>query len=885
VRDFGEPYLGPTTVTPNETVQTLETQNLFVQSDITVEAIPSDYVGSDVPRRDDEDLTASGATVSVPAGFYEDDASATIASGDVVFPTTTITANPGISVNAEGLVTGTVNLRNAIPGIVNPGYVDHVNNVNVNVQGTSTLQLGTTAGTTITPNRTTQIAVPSGRFTTGDVLVGPTPPPDLQAKANIEPTESSQTVEPDAGYDGLSSVQINGIDPDYVGSGITRRSSTDMTTSGATVSAPAGYYETGASKAVASGTVGTPTATKSSVRNHSVSVTPSVTSDTGYITGGTKTGTAVTVTASELVSGTKTIESNGTGIDVTNYASVDVDVPAPEQSYTARILRMDSDFVSGGVLYNGVLYRETGRSFTFHAGDTMTVQAYTRGIGHIYYNDTYVAEIDVDGAVPTFDITLPADDIGLRLLGNIAFDAANIYIYENESVTVIPLTADSNFTYRAPTGQAYNPVTVNVPAPSLQAKTNIAPSTSSQTITADAGYDGLSSVQINAMPTGTAGTPTAAKGTVSNHSIAVTPSVTNTTGYITGGTKTGTAVTVSASELVSGTKSITANDTGIDVTNYASVDVAVPAPTPTLQAKTHIEPTESSQTVTPDSGYDGLSSVQIDGIDPDYVGPNVTRRTSSDMTTSGATVTAPAGYYENGASKSVASGTAGTPTATKGAVSNHSVSVTPSVANTTGYITGGTKTGTALTITAAELVSGTKSISENGTGIDVTNYASVDVNVASSGGESSWTKLAEQDITVSTSSTSETQVGGFPNLAASAVWTSAKMIYVRVRDKAGKRNGYFYGSDTFYSNPNPAKGSTTALTSKVCIAYKVPDTGLTAIYVSPVGVYGSDISVSNNLAALNIKSKYGRASSLTIDGTYHVEVYTLEWPDNVSPFA
>jgi hypothetical protein len=155
----------------------------------------------------------------------------------------------------------------------------------------------------------------------------------------------------------------------------------------------------------------------------------------------------------------------------------------------------------------------------------------------------------------------------------------------------------------------------------------------------------------------------------------------------------------------------------------------------------------------------------------------------------------------------------------------------------------------------------------------------------SSGGESSWTKLAEQDITVSTSSTSETQVGGFPNLAASAVWTSAKMIYVRVRDKAGKRNGYFYGSDTFYSNPNPANGSTTALTAKVCIAYKVPDTGLTAIYVSPVGVYGSDISVSNNLAALNIKSKYGRASSLTIDGTYHVEVYTLEWPDNVSPFA
>lgn len=119
-------------------------------------------------------------------------------------------------------------------------------------------------------------------------------------------------------------------------------------------------------------------------------------------------------------------------------------------------------------------------------------------------------------------------------------------------------------------------VTGTDPGASLQSSKTVTPSTSQQTILPDSGYDGLEQVVVNAMPTGSAGTPTATKGTVSNHSISVTPSVTNTTGYITGGTKTGTAVTVTASELASGNKAIADNGTGIDVVGYSTVSVAVP---------------------------------------------------------------------------------------------------------------------------------------------------------------------------------------------------------------------------------------------------------------------------------------------------------------------
>ena len=149
----------------------------------------------------------------------------------------------------------------------------------------------------------------------------------------------------------------------------------------------------------------------------------------------------------------------------------------------------------------------------------------------------------------------------------------------------------------------------------------------------------------------------------------------------------GTVRTITAVDISSDTVTAAHLETGYtahDADGNAITGQLSPSSAPTLQTKTNISPTESSQTITADAGYDGLDSVQINAIPSSYVGSGVTQRSSSDLSASGATVTAPAGYYASAATKSVASGTAGTPTATKGTVSNHSVPVTPSVTNTTG---------------------------------------------------------------------------------------------------------------------------------------------------------------------------------------------------------
>ena len=126
----------------------------------------------------------------------------------------------------------------------------------------------------------------------------------------------------------------------------------------------------------------------------------------------------------------------------------------------------------------------------------------------------------------------------------------------------------------------------------LQVKTNINPTTSSQTITADNGYDGLSSVQINAMPSGSATTP--ATTISSSPSISVSSS-----GLITASnSKTQSVIpTVSAGYVSSGT----AGTITVNGSNTKQL---------TTQAAQTIYPSTSDQTIASGKYLTGTQTIK-----------------------------------------------------------------------------------------------------------------------------------------------------------------------------------------------------------------------------------------------------------------------------------
>lgn len=182
----------------------------------------------------------------------------------------------------------------------------------------------------------------------------------------------------------------------------------------------------------------------------------------------------------------------------------------------------------------------------------------------------------------------------------------------------------------------------------------------------------------------------------------------------------------------------------------------------------------------------------------------------------------------------------------------------------------------------------TKNITANGTysaeDDDADGYSEVTVNVPSSVA-SSWTKVAETSYQVSTSSTSASTVATWAT-GHSEIWTSSKWVYVRIRDTAGKQNGYYYGGDQFFFNIVPINGTTSTYIGtamSLCIRYSASGFNTTgASTATSYGVYADRLYSNGDL---RIRVRYSSANTTTINGTYKVEVYLLDPPTGAPIFT
>ena len=152
----------------------------------------------------------------------------------------------------------------------------------------------------------------------------------------------------------------------------------------------------------------------------------------------------------------------------------------------------------------------------------------------------------------------------------------------------------------------------------LQSKT-VTPSENTQTVNPDSSYDALSSVTVEAISNTYIGSSVTKKSAAtytpgtSDQSIA--------SGQYLNGTQTIKGDSnLTAANIKSGVKIF--NVTG----SYAGSSSG--GNTPNLQTKT-VTPSESTQTVSPDSGYDGLSKVTVNAISSTYIGSDVTKKNAA----------------------------------------------------------------------------------------------------------------------------------------------------------------------------------------------------------------------------------------------------------------
>ncbi len=262
--------------------------------------------------------------------------------------------------------------------------------------------------------------------------------------------------------------------------GIAVKTSSNMTVSGATVTAPAGYYKTAQSKSVSTATQATPSITVSSTGL----ITASATQSAGYVSSGTKSNTSQlsTQAATTITPGT----SNKTAVAAGKYTTGAVTVKGDANLKEENIMKGVSIFGVAGAAEGGGTVEEItngagGRSVYINSEVPKLPEGYTRlkyieSTGTQYVNTGFKPNnntrvvMDLQGATTTSDVYMHYGVTNF-MAGKASSRSWNYYVYYNRQEVEYSTRTASDFTARHTIDQNKNVITTGADTRTLTAET------------------------------------------------------------------------------------------------------------------------------------------------------------------------------------------------------------------------------------------------------------------------------------------------------------------------------------------------------------------------------------------------------------------------------
>ena len=659
------------TIIPTESEQTITASSGYTGlGTVTIEAIDNTYIGSAITTRSSADLSASGATVNVPAGYYGSAASKAV--------TTTTQATPVISIDANGKIVATVTQGT--------GYV---------TGGTKSAnqQMTTKSATTITPTNAIQTAVAKDVYTTGVISIAAVPTETVTLTSNGTHNATSGKF--------WSSVTVS------VPSGINNQNKTvTSSTATQTVSADSGYSGLGVVtiNAIATAAQATPVAT---IANATGIISATATQAAGYVSAGTKTGTAqLTTQAGKTVTPTATTQ---TAVASYRWTTGTITVAAVPTD-TNNTFTTNGTYTPASGKWFAEVEVNVPSGVNNEAAKTVTPSTATQTIspssGYSGLSKVTVNPIP-SNYITTSDATATASEILNTKTAYVNGSKVTGTMTNRGAVTYTITTQGGSYTISAGYHNGSGKVTASLPVSTItNGVLNVATITESTndygveaSITIPAGYYNtttLSRVLSNILP---APTTAAAVGQILSGYQAY-----DYQGKLLSGTMTNRAAwNATLNDTITSTTIPAGYHNGSGTVSHATVNI--PDPTISLDAttgvitasgswtkgfttdnsysKTYSLTAQSATTATPTSSEQTIvtagkfltGDIKVAAVSSTFVGSGITTRTT--LGVSGATVTASAGYYPNAVTATVGAMTVPTSTSASGS-GTRKITVTPS---------------------------------------------------------------------------------------------------------------------------------------------------------------------------------------------------------------